>query len=115
MKLPEQPQTPAEGIALRGNWGDARSYEIMCQCGDPDHNHHLWVEADETGVSVNIYSRVKSRVWELSRWRKIWILLTRGYVDYEANICLTPQQAINYAETLKKSVQDVADFRKTNK
>lgn len=115
MKSLEQPQTPAEGIARRGNWGDACSYEIMCECGDPDHNHNLWIEADETGISVTVYTRVKSRVWELNRWRKIWTLLTRGYVDYEASICMTTQQALNYAETLKKATVDVAEFRKTNK
>ena len=115
MSKNQQPQTPAVGIALRNDWGDARSYEILCECGDSNHNHHLWVEAEDTGVTVTIYTQVKSRVWELSRWRKIWTLLTRGYVEYEANIILNTQQALNYAETLKTSVKDVEAMRQANK
>jgi hypothetical protein len=115
MSKTQQPQTPAAGIALRSDWGDARTYEVLCECGDSNHNHTVWIEAEDTGVTVSIYTQVKSRVWELSRWRKIWTLLTRGYVEYEANIILNTQQALNYAEALKTSVKDVESARLANK
>jgi hypothetical protein len=38
-------------------------------------------------------------------------LLTKGYVEYEANIIMTEQQALNYAETLKKAIKDVSAFK----
>jgi len=107
----DKPQTPAEGIALRGDWGDAKSYEVLCHCGDPNHNHSVWVEADETGVSVGIHTQVKSRVWELNRWQTIWTLLTKGYVEYEASVAMDKQQAINYADAIMKGVKDVENFR----
>jgi hypothetical protein len=39
-------------------------------------------------------------------------LLTKGYVEYEANIIMTRQQAINYAAVLQQAVEDVETFKK---
>jgi hypothetical protein len=41
----------------------------------------------------------------------MWCLLTRGYVEYEASIIMTEQQALNYATTLLSAVDDVKEFR----
>ena len=106
------PQTPATGILKRSSWGDTMTYQIVCECHDADHDHNVWVEADNTGVTVTTYTTQKSQWWSLNRWRTIWILLTRGYVKYEANIIMTEQQALNYAETLKSAIQDVKNFQK---
>ena len=104
-------QKPAEGILKRGQWGDSVSYQVTCGCQDPGHDHHVWIESDETGVTVTTYTTQKSQWWSLNRWQKIWILLTKGYVEYEANIIMTEQQALNYAETLKKAITDVKQYR----
>jgi hypothetical protein len=110
MKL--APQAPAEGILKQGDWGDAKSYQVICECGDSDHSHNVWVEADNDRVTVTTYTKQKSKWWSLNRWQTIWILLTRGYVEYEANIIMTRQQALNYAETLKSAIKDVKEFKK---
>jgi hypothetical protein len=41
----------------------------------------------------------------------MWQLLTRGYVEYEASIIMTEQQALNYATTLLSAVADVKEFQ----
>lgn len=105
-------QAPAEGILKRSNWGDAVTYQVVCECSDPDHDHNVWVEADDARVTVTTYTTQKSEWWSLNRWQTIWILLTKGYVKYEASIIMTEQQAVNYAETLKKAVEDVKNFKK---
>jgi len=107
-------QIPAEGILKRSSWGDAMSYQIVCQCHQPDHDHNVWIEADESDVTVTTYTTQKSKPWSLNRWQVIWRLLTKGYVEYEANIIMTKQQALNYAETLKTAVKDVETFRSKN-
>lgn len=107
------PQIPAEGILKRGEWGDAKSYQVVCECGDPNHDHNFWVEADDGNVSVIIYTTTKSKFWELSRWKKMWILLTKGYVEEEVSIIMREQQALNYADTLAKAVKDVKNFKKS--
>lgn len=104
-------QSPAEGILKRGDWGDAMSYQITCECQDADHDHNVWVEADDARVTVTTYTTQKSEWWSLNRWQTIWILLTKGYVKYEANIIMTEQQALNYAETLKTAIKQVKEFK----
>lgn len=104
-------QIPAVGILKRSEWGDAKSYQIICECGDANHDHNVWVEADEGNVTVTTYTTQKSKWWSLNRWQTIWILLTKGYVEHEASIIMTQQQALNYAETLKKAIDDVTTFR----
>ena len=106
-----KPQTPAEGVLKRNNYGDAITYQVTCECHDADHDHNVWVEADDHRVTVTTYTTQKSQWWSLNRWQTIWILLTKGYVKYEANIIMTEQQTLNYAETLKKAIQDVKQFK----
>jgi len=103
------PETPAEGILKRRDWGDAQTYQVVCECQDADHDHNVWVEADNHCVTVTTYTTQKSKFWEINRWRTIWRLLTRGYVEYEASIIMTQQQALNYAETLKTAISDLTN------
>ena len=114
------PQTPAEGILVHKDYGDAKHFTIPCECCSTDCVHNVWVEADDTGVSVTTYTQQKTKWWELNRWQIIWRLLTKGYVEYEASIIMTQQQAINYAHVLTSASKDVEVFRrrrqaKTNK
>jgi hypothetical protein len=104
-------QVPAEGIMKTNDWGDSRVYRIACNCGDENHNHNMWVEADDCDISVTIYTTVKTNYWSKTRWYHIWTLLTKGYIDTESTVCLTKQQALNYAVTLKSGIEDLEAFR----
>jgi hypothetical protein len=106
------PELPAQGILKRNDWGDAMAYQVVCECGDSNHDHNIWIEAEDHNITVTTYTQQKSKWWSMNRWQTMWILLTRGYVEYEASIIMTQQQAINYAETLKKAVEDVETFKK---
>jgi hypothetical protein len=108
------PQTPAEGILKKNDWGDAKMYHVVCDCGQPDHEHNLWVEADETGISVTIYATVKSPWWSMNRFKQIWSLIIKGHLQHETVLTMNEQSAINYAETLKSAVKDVKEFRSKN-
>jgi hypothetical protein len=108
-------QTPAEGIMKTNDWGDSRVYRISCNCGDENHNHNMWVEADDHDITVTIYTTGKTNYWSKTRWYHIWTLLTKGYIDTESTVCLTKQQALNYAETLKSAIIDVETFRAERK
>jgi hypothetical protein len=136
-------QTPAEGILKKNDWGDCKVYEIVCDCGQANHNHNSFVEADETGVSVQTFISVKSDYWSetikprydidsiwlqeidwavkgivnsfINRVKLTWTLWTKGYVECETTLCMTKQQALNYAETLKSAIKDVEEFTKERK
>ena len=113
-------QTPAEGILLHKDFGDAKYYTVACECCSTNCAHTVCVEAEDTGVTVTTYTQQKTRWWELNRFQIIWRLLTRGYIEYEASIIMSRQQAINYAAVLTSASKDVEVFRrqrqaKTNK
>ena len=105
-------QLPAEGIMKTNDWGDSRVYRIACNCGDEDHNHNMWVEADDSDIVVTIYTTGKTNWWSKKRWYHIWTLLTKGYIDTESAVHLTKQQALNYASVLQLAISDVEEFRK---
>ena len=106
-------QTPAQGILLTRDYGDTKTYLVPCDCCGSDCAHNVWVSADVLGtISVTIYNKLKTKWWKFNRIQIIWTLLTKGYVEYEADILMTEQQALNYAETLKTAIKDVEEFRK---
>jgi hypothetical protein len=106
-------QQPAEGILLRKDYGDAKVYKSVCECGDCDHSHDLWIEAEDHGFTVTIYTQQKTKWWKWNRWQKMWTLLTKGYIEYEASLIMSERQALNYANVLQLAVKDVKEFRKT--
>ena len=132
-------ETPAEGISLRKDQGDTKWYRVDCECGSGDHYHDLWVEADqETGqATVEILTKSTTDFWSTTvnpyvtrssgtvqffeewirylinetvrRARLVFRILFKGYAEYNSTVILTPQQAVNYADTLKR---DLKDFEK---
>lgn len=134
------PQQPAQGILLQHDYGNTKSYIITCSCSSPDCEHHVNIEAEDTGVVVITYTSQKTDFWtesvqpdytiddDVMRWYNwfwtgLWNGLVRrlkltkdiwvhGYIKYEASILMNEQQAINYAECLKQAVADVKEFRK---
>lgn len=107
------PENPATGILLRRSYGDAVIYRVICECGQTDHDHEVWVEAEESDITVTTYTTQKTNFWSLTRWQLIWTLLTQGWVKYEASLTMNRQQALNYATILQQAVTDVEQFRKT--
>ena len=105
-------QKPAQGILLNRDYGNAMHYTITCDCLCDDHSQHLWIESEDTGISVTIYTQVKSKWWSMNRWQTIWKLLTKGYIEMENTTILNRQQALNYAEVLTSAIKDVEEFRK---
>jgi hypothetical protein len=107
------PETPAVGILKRNDWGDTKMYHIPCSCCGADCAHDVWVEADNHSVTVSTHTKQKSKFWSMNRFKIIWQLLTKGYIEYEASIIMSEQQAVNYATTLVNAVKDVKEFKQT--
>lgn len=108
------PQTPAKGVLIRHDWGDAMMFQVVCDCGQSGHDHHVWIEAEQDTVEVTIHTNVKSRWWEIKRWQQIWQLLTRGYLEMESSVSMDRQAALNYAETLRAAVHSVEQHKNDN-
>lgn len=114
MELKLEYQTPAKGIMMTDRFGKSMHYHIKCECSDPDHAHQVVIEADEStdSIDVEIYATLHSKFWELSRWKQIWSILTKGYIEVQATIIMSDQSAFNYAETLKIAIHDLEKFKK---
>ena len=136
-------EAPAEGILKRSDFGDSKFYSVACSCGNDDDSLEFEVEADAMGVTVTTWTTQKTDWWSdvmekrfdiHSPWqqefdwfwkdlingfvRKVkltWEVWTTGVVKVETTIAMTEQQALNYAETLKSAVKDVASFRQQRK
>ena len=136
-------QEPAEGILKRNDWGHSKWYQVVCGCGQEYHDHNFEVEADETGINVNIYATAKTDYWsELVEkrydidnpyWQEIdwfwkdlvngiwtrlkvtWEMWTTGAVTVETTITMSEQQTLNYAKTLENAIQDVKNFKDERK
>ena len=125
------PQVPAEGIYLNREFGDSKFYSVACECGSPDDEIKLNVEADEGGITVHVWTTVKtpwwSKAWDSDLWiaglwnglsrrlSQTWRLWTCGYIECESWTILSKQQAINFAAVLESSVNDVEEFQNAAK
>ena len=139
MTITSKPQIPAEGIMLTNDFGNSKMYQIACQCGSNDDLIHMNIEADDDGVNVHVWTTVRIPVWK-DGWRKrydientflqdlhwlgidlanglwsrikhTWRLWVTGTLEYESTTILNEQQALNLADTLARSVDDVKTFR----
>jgi hypothetical protein len=120
-------QAPAEGIMVHDDWGDTVRYKVACDCSDSDHDHQIWVEADDHSVSVTIYAVTQSDNWSGRRldnfWYNVyngicqriklaWSVFVLGRVKTEVTLIMTEQQAHNYAETLHRAQKNCKEIRK---
>lgn len=107
-------QQPAQGILETGDYGDAKLYKVLCDCGSNDHSHDVWVEAEDSSITVNIYVTVSSPFWSMNRWKQMWTLLTKGHLQHQTNLFMKEQVALNYAESIKKAINDVKEYKRKN-
>lgn len=106
-----KPEKPAMGILKTGDFGPYKSYQVQCECHSPECSHHVYVEADSMEVTVTIDLTMRSKWYSMNRWKQIWSILTKGYVDTETTLVMHEQTALNYAETLRTAIKDVKSFR----
>ena len=104
-------QKPAQGILLVNSWGSSKMYKVVCECGSDECSHDIDIEAEDTGVTVTIYTKTKTNFWSKTRWHHIWTLLTKGYIDFETAVVMNKQVALNYASVLQLAVKDVEELR----
>lgn len=104
-------QKPAEGILKVNEYGEYKSYYVHCECGSAECAHHVCIESSDMDVTVSFGLTLRSKWYNMSRWKQIWQILTKGYLDVESTIVLNEQSSLNYAETLKTAMKDVKQLR----
>lgn len=108
-----KPQQPAQGISLDSDFGSAKCYTITCDCHDPDHGVHMWIEVepdkDVDEVAVTFYVNTVTPFWKngYNRFKAAWNILVNGYQEDQHSLVLNKQAALNVASAITSSIEQL--------
>ena len=106
-------QTPAQGIMQTGDWKDAKSFHIECECTDSNHAVNMWIEVDGDkdiqDVQVGFYVDTWTPFWDtkFNRFKAAWNILVKGINRQEHHILLNKQAALNFAGAITETVKQL--------
>lgn len=107
-------QTPASGISIERDFGDARVFNAECDCGSDDHAVKMWIEVqrdqDVPDVEVSFYVTTWTKnFWNNwpARIRAVYDILFKGVHKQEHHMLLNKQSAINFAQAIKDTVREL--------
>jgi hypothetical protein len=106
-------QTPAQGISLEKDFGDAKVFNVECDCTSDDHAVKMWIEvqrdADIPDVEVSFYVTTWTPAWQ--NWGKrliaVYEILFKGVHKQEHHMLLDKQSAINFAIAIINTVDEI--------
>lgn len=106
-----KPQQPAQGISIDADYGDARVFNVECDCSSDDHAIKMWIEVnrdqDIPDVEVTFYVTTWT-AWTES-WKErltaAWEILVNGVHKQQHSMLLNKQTALNFAEAIKSTVK----------
>ena len=107
-------QTPAQGISIEKDFGDAKVFNIECDCSSDDHAVKMWIEVqrdeDIPDVEVSFYVTTWTKNWWNdwpARLRAVYDILFKGVHKQEHHMLLNKQSALNFVEAIKKTVTEM--------
>jgi hypothetical protein len=107
-------QTPAQGISIEKDFGDAKVFNVECDCSSDDHAVKMWIEVqrdeDIPDVEVSFYVTTWTKNWWddwPARLQAVYDILFKGVHKQEHHMLLNKQSALNFAETIKKTVTEM--------
>lgn len=108
-------QTPAQGISLEQDFGDAKVFNAECDCTSDDHAVKMWIEIqpdrDLPDVEVSFYVTTWTPMWAgwSRRLRAVYDILFKGVHKQEHHILLNKQTAVNFAGAIVDTVKELDD------
>lgn len=107
-------QTPAQGISIEKDFGDAKVFNVECDCTAEDHAVKMWIEVQRDlvvpDVEVSFYVTTWTReFWEdwPARLRAVYDILVKGVHKQEHHMILNRQAAINFANAITSTVAEL--------
>lgn len=114
-----KPQKPAKGISIDNDWGDAKSFNIECDCTSDDHAVKMWIEVqrdnDIPDVEVSFYVTTWTKeFWKNwpARLKAVWDILVHGVHKQEHHMLLSEQSATNFAHAILDTVKQMKASQK---
>lgn len=108
-------QTPAQGISIDKDFGDAKIFNVECDCTSDDHAVKMWIEVqrdqDIPDVEVSFYVTTWTPLWKgwLQRLQAVYDILVKGVHKQEHHMILSKQSALNLAKVIEKTVSDLGN------
>jgi len=107
-------QTSANGIMQISEYENSCSYRVACECSDPEHDVTAWIDITPDQDSINVvnvefYIETTTAWWDagFSRIRAAWDILVHGYRKEGHTMLLNEQTALNFADALLKSINNL--------
>jgi hypothetical protein len=105
---------PLHNIMTTGEWDDAQSYRIACDCHDPDHDLSVWIEVENDSetrdVTLTFYKELYTPVWRsgFNRFREALRILFTGTTRVEGTIVLKQSVAQDFLNIVQQSIDQLA-------
>lgn len=112
---------PLKGIMKTGDWHDAKSFRIACDCHDTSHDINAWIELendkDVKEISVGFFVETQTPFWKkgFHRFRIAWDILVKGYHQGEHHLILDKESALNFSNAIVDSIKDIEKWQQENK
>lgn len=101
---------PMRNIMKSGEWRDADTYRIACDCHSSDHDLNVWIEIendnDTKEVVLTFYKELYTPFWTkgFNRVREALRVLFLGYSRHEGSIIMRREVAENFLDVVKSSI-----------
>jgi hypothetical protein len=108
-------QTPAQGISIDKDFGNAKVFNVECDCSADDHAVKMWIEVqrdpDIPDVEVSFYVTTWTPLWKgwPQKLKAVYDILVNGVHKQEHHILLNKQSALNFAEAIKDTVKELEE------
>lgn len=112
---PMKAQKPAQGISLDKDFGDAKVFNVECDCSSDDHAVKMWIEVQrdhdipEPDVEVSFYVTTWTPLWGnwMKRLTAVYEILFKGVHKQEHHMLLNKQSAINFAAAIQNTIKEM--------
>lgn len=112
------PQNPAHGISIDGEYKDAVSFNVECDCSNDDHAIKMWIEVSHDNeipeVEVTFYVTTQTEhFWNnwWSRIKAVYDIIFKGVHKQQHTMLLNSQSALNLATAITKTVEKLEEKR----
>jgi hypothetical protein len=108
---------PLRNIMEASDFGDAKSYRVGCDCTDPEHDVHMWIEVDSDSdtrdVQLSFYVDTWTPFWDkkFNRFKAAYDILFKGINRQQHHMILSEKAAECLTGTITQAIKDVRAFK----
>jgi len=109
-------QQPAQGISIDNDFGDAKVFNVECDCTSDDHAVKMWIEVQRDNFIPDVEVSFYVTTWTREFWKNwparlsaVYDILIKGVHKQEHHMLLNKQSALNFAAAIKNTVEEMEE------